>query len=120
MVGAAAGQVLERGAKLAMAVAEACNPLKTIFNGGTLSDIMEATAELSKAISLQIKTDAFLQAWEGLTDETERIAKGFQKIKIFFSLYEICYQKGNKSKQKRNLKRAKLDFFNHTVIIVQK
>ena len=82
-VGAAAGQLAEKTAKLAMAVAEACNPFKTVFNGGTFSDIMEATAELSDAIAQLIKAEAFLRAFSDLKSETERIAKGFAENQEF-------------------------------------
>ncbi len=44
-------EVAEKTAAMALAIAEACNPLKTLFGGSSLGDIASATAEWTVAVS---------------------------------------------------------------------
>lgn len=45
------GDIVEKSAAMALAVAEACNPLKTLFGGSSIGDIVAATAAWTTAIS---------------------------------------------------------------------
>ena len=45
------GDIVEKAAAMALAIAEACNPLKELFGGSSIGDIVAATAAWTTAVS---------------------------------------------------------------------
>ncbi len=89
-VAGAIAEVAEKAAAMALAIAEACNPLKSIFGGSSLGDIASATAEwttamgelnMAKNLKDQLKT-----LIEKSKDLGERFSKNSDVIQNVMSL----------------------------------
>eukprot|EP00794_Sanderia_malayensis_P002995 gene2995-3453_t len=83
-------EVAGKAAAMALAVAEACNPLKTIFGGSSAGDILSAAEELgvamgkmSTALSLRGKLDTLINK---ATDLAMRFGKNSDELKRVMEL----------------------------------
>ena len=74
---AAVAERAEKAAKLAVHVIEACNPFNAVFAGGTATPILDATAELSKAIANLIKVGTIKEDFEKLMKMSNEIGEKF-------------------------------------------
>lgn len=75
--------VAESAVKTAFRIAEACNPLKTVFNGGTASDILEAAEEAANNIAGLIEAVALSQSVNTLRTKLYAVARGFDENQKF-------------------------------------
>ena len=76
---AAGYDVAERTIVLAMQVAEALNPLKFIFGGGSAQDVVAATAALANAISNIVKLASVQRTFNRLKDQSISLAIRLEK-----------------------------------------
>ena len=76
-------EVVEKALKAYFAVAEACNPFKTVFNGGTATDIMDAAAEFADSVVNAMTAASLRRAMTTLHSKLYVVAAGFDKNNNF-------------------------------------
>lgn len=69
--------ILEKAAQMALSIAEACNPLKTMFGGSSLGDIVSATAEWTVTMGKLGISDALKAKLQEVIDKTTSLAVKF-------------------------------------------
>ncbi|KAK3737506.1 hypothetical protein QZH41_001648 [Actinostola sp. cb2023] len=78
MIGMLAANLGEAIALLAVKIAENSNPLKLIFNGPDLRDVLELSGKVADATTDVVKGSALLLALDGLAQDSLKIAEAFQ------------------------------------------
>ena len=79
----AGGDVTQSTILLGMRLAQAVNPLKTIFGGSSLYDIYKAANELAKALIKLKKATGLYDAYSDLKTKSENVGLGFDKNREF-------------------------------------
>ncbi|XP_046581948.1 uncharacterized protein LOC124289374 [Haliotis rubra] len=83
---AAQAQVGEQAAMLALRVAEACNPMDWLINGGSASEIMETAALLANSIADLAVVEKLKSSVSSLIKETKALSVGFAKNNHFLKI----------------------------------
>ena len=68
---------------MGLAIAEACNPLKSMFGGSSLGDIMAATAAFTEALTNTRLAQDLKDSVEAVIDKTEEIATRLDGNDVF-------------------------------------
>ena len=90
---AAGLDVAEKTVLLALEVADACNPLKAIFGpGGSIQDVMRATADLANAIARTVKIAKVKRAFDELAEKTRDIGERLEKNDEFLGVVKILIE----------------------------
>ncbi|XP_028390790.1 uncharacterized protein LOC114515691 [Dendronephthya gigantea] len=76
-IGTSSADLIQKTAVLAMQIADACNPLKTLFGGGAATDVLGAADELALAIANVAKSAKLQSSFGELIDKTEKIMNKF-------------------------------------------
>lgn len=71
------GDIVEKTAALALAVAEACNPLKELFGGSSIGDIVAATAAWMTAISENHRLDDIKRSLQPIINKAISLGQRF-------------------------------------------
>ncbi|KAL3861686.1 hypothetical protein ACJMK2_007710 [Sinanodonta woodiana] len=82
---AAIGDQVEAALKLSFAIAEACNPLKAIFAGGSATDVLDATQGVSQAMSNVAKAAKLKDAFDTLISEIKKYSDKLNKNEIYLN-----------------------------------
>ncbi|KAL3861522.1 hypothetical protein ACJMK2_007551 [Sinanodonta woodiana] len=82
---AAIGDQVEAALKLSFAIAEACNTLKTIFAGGSATDILDAAQGFSQAMANVAKAAKLKDAFDTLISEIRIYAAKINKNEIYLN-----------------------------------
>ena len=83
---AAGLDVAEKTVFLALEIAAACNPLKAIFGGGSVQDILSAAADLANAIARVVKIAKVKSALDELAEKARGIGERLQKNDEFLAV----------------------------------
>ena len=91
MIGAGL-ELAEATVTLALAIADACNPLGYLFGGADPVDLQQAIAGFANALAQLAKGTAITVAWVNTKDEAIRINNNLKKNKLFLlNLRKLIY-----------------------------
>ncbi|XP_071106191.1 uncharacterized protein [Haliotis cracherodii] len=82
----AQAQVGEQAAMLALRIAEACNPMDWLLNGGSASEIMETASLLANSIADLAVVQKLKSSVSSLIKETKALSVGFAKNNDFLKV----------------------------------
>ncbi|XP_068713447.1 uncharacterized protein [Montipora foliosa] len=115
-------QIAEKIAATALAILEACNPLKKIFGGSTLGDIMAATAAFTETFTNRLFAQDLKVSVEAVIEKTEKIAAKLDGNDVFIAnvLELVKSSETSNSVDFETQKRKFLDKYNNYSPAVQK
>ena len=99
---AAGLDVAEKTVLLALEVAAAWNPLKAIFGGGSIQDVMSAAADLANAIARVVKITKVKSAFDEMAEKARDIGERLQENDDFLGEVKILIETNSNTRESFN------------------
>ena len=98
---------------MALAIADACNPLGLLFGGADPVDLQDAIAGVARATGLIAQSSAVTDAWNKVKTQSIEINNKFKKNRLFLEkVKELVYEESNSRKEFEQAKNTFLEQYN--------